>query len=216
MQPGYPGSGQDPSAPQPPNPFDTPGYGQYPAQPYPTQPPASGQPYADPYATPGVPYAAPTSGQPYAAPISGQPYPQQPYPQPPYPQPASGQPYYQQPTPGYDPNYAYQAPVVYPGGYTVPAAPAAGRNNTLGLLALIFGIAAIPLSVCCNFLGAPLGIAGVVLGILGMNKAKQGLADNRGMALAGLICGAVGVVLSVGFIILSLVLNTSGFFYSRY
>jgi hypothetical protein len=199
MQP-YPGPGQDPNTP-PSSPFDTPGYGTYPAQ----QPayPEQQQPYADPY-------APPAGGQPYPAqqPVSGQPYPGQP--------PVSGQPYPGQPyptAPTSAPGYGYQPPVVYPGGFTVPGyAPPAGRNNTMGLLGMIFGIASIPLVLCCTLLSIPLGGAGVVLGILGMNKAKQGLADNRGMALAGVICGAIGVALGVTYLVLSLALNFGTFY----
>jgi hypothetical protein len=58
---------------------------------------------------------------------------------------------------------------------------------------MILGIAAIPL-VCCFFIGIPLGIAATVLGFLGKRKAEQGLATNRGQALAGLICGAVAAI----------------------
>jgi hypothetical protein len=225
MQP-YPGPGQDPNTP-PSSPFDTPGYGAYPAQ-----PPAPEQPYADPYAPqqpyqpqPPVsaqPYGAqpPVSGQPYGAqpPVSGQPYPGQ-APGYGYQAPVSGQPYpgQQPPYPGQAPAYGYQAPVVYPGGYTVPGyAPPAGRNNTLGLLGMIFGIASIVLVVCCGFLAIPLGGAGVVLGILGINKAKQGLADNRGMALAGVICGAIGLTLSIAYIVLSVVLHFGTYTFNNY
>ncbi|MGW0436074.1 DUF4190 domain-containing protein [Micromonospora sp. NPDC003197] len=70
---------------------------------------------------------------------------------------------------------------------------------------MILGIAAIPLLFCC-YLGFPLGIAAAVTGFLGKQKADQGLADNRGQALAGLICGAV----AVGLGILSIILNFVG------
>ena len=62
-----------------------------------------------------------------------------------------------------------------------------------GLLSMIFGIISIPL-VCCVYVGLPLGIAAVVLGIVGINKANRGEADNKGMAIAGIACGAVAAV----------------------
>ena len=80
-----------------------------------------------------------------------------------------------------------------PQGYGPPAQP---QNNTMGLLALILGIASIPL-VCCWPLGLASGIAGIVLGHLGKQKAAQGLANNRGQAHAGFICGIIGAVLAV-------------------
>ncbi len=73
----------------------------------------------------------------------------------------------------------------YPGG---PASP----QNTQGLVGMILGIASIPLVCCC--LGIPLGAAGAIVSYLGLQKANQGLANNRSQAMAGLICGAVGVV----------------------
>jgi hypothetical protein len=73
------------------------------------------------------------------------------------------------------------------------------------MLALIFGILSLPLAFCCSFLGVPLGVAAVVLGVLGIRKAAAGLATNRGMALAGLIWGGIGVFGSIGLGVLNLV-----------
>ncbi|MEU8258290.1 hypothetical protein AB0C06_28950 [Micromonospora inaquosa] len=166
---------------QPGNPGQDP-YGQQPNQ-DPTAPPPPAAPYGqqpqDPYAAPQAPYGQqPTSGQPY-----GQ---QQPY-QDPYAQ--------QQPQ--------YNAGPTYPNaGYP----QAQGQNNTLGLVALILGIASIPLA-CCPLLGIPVGIGGAVTGYLGRQKAAQGQASNAGQAKAGLICGAVGVVLGIISVILSVALN---------
>ena len=198
MQPGYPGQDpygqqppQDPTSPQYQDPYAPP-----PAAPYGQQPPA-GQPYGqpqDPYSPPQPPQYGqpPTSGQPYGQPTSGQPY----------GQPTSGQPY-GQPPPYQDP-YAAQQPYgaapTYPNaGYPQPQ----GQQNTLGLVSMILGIASIPLACC--YLGIPLGIAAVVTGYLGRQKAAQGLANNDGQAKAGLICGIVGAVLGVLQIVLLIV-----------
>ncbi|MDO3702469.1 hypothetical protein Q3W71_12365 [Micromonospora sp. C28SCA-DRY-2] len=186
MQPGQPG--QDP-------------YGQQ---------PTSGQPYGqpnDPYAQPpAAPYGQqPTSGQPYGQPNDpyGQP-PAAPYGQ----QPTSGQPYGQQ-QPYQDPYAQQQQP--YGAAPTYPSAgypQSQGQQNTLGLVSLILGIASIPL-VCCFYLGIPVGIAAVVTGYLGKQKATQGLASNAGQAKAGLICGAVGAGLGILLIILGVVANVA-------
>jgi hypothetical protein len=87
-------------------------------------------------------------------------------------------------------------------GYGQPAAP----NNTFGLVSMILGIVAIPL-VCCFYIGVPIGIAAAVLGFLGKQKVDQGLANNRGQAMAGLICGAAAVALGILLIILSVVVT---------
>jgi hypothetical protein len=94
----------------------------------------------------------------------------------------------------------------YPqGGYQVPGYGApSGQNNALGIVALVLGILSIPLA-CCGFFGLLLPVGAIVCGILGMKKADQGLATNKGMALAGLICGGVGAIIAVIIIILSLV-----------
>jgi predicted lysophospholipase L1 biosynthesis ABC-type transport system permease subunit len=75
-------------------------------------------------------------------------------------------------------------------------------SNAMGLTALILGIASIPLA-CCFYLGIPLGVVAAVLGFLGKNKADQGLATNRGQAMAGLICGIVGAALGVLLLLLA-------------
>lgn len=179
MQPGYPGSGQDPYGQQPPysDPYAQP---QYQPQ-YPQQPPA------DPTAAP----ATPTGQQP------GQP----PQYQDPYASPTSGAPY---PTSG--PGYPGAAPYQM-AGYGGPTA-GPQQSNTQGLLAMIFGIASIP-GVCCSIVGLGLGIAAVILGVLGMKKADAGQASNRGQALAGVICGAIGAVLSIASIVVEIVVHPS-------
>jgi len=175
MQPGYPGSGQDPYGQQQPPYNDPYAQPQYPQQPPYTDPYAQPQQpqYADPYAQP-----QPTSGNPY--PTSGNPYPTSP--------------------PAY-PSY----PVA---GYGAPAPAGSGQSNVLGILALILGIVSIPMA-CCFYIGLLPGGAAVVLGFLGMKKVEQGQATNKGMALAGAICGGVGALLSVAFLVLFVVLNVS-------
>jgi hypothetical protein len=196
MQPGSPG--QDPYNQNPQygqDPYGQPQQPQQPQQPY--GQPQYGQPqqpsYGDPYGQPqqpqyGDPYGQqPTSGSPYGQPTSGSPY----------GQPTSGQPYGQQ---------AYPAQQ-YPGAYGQPT----GQNNTQGLVGMILGIVAIPFALCCSIVGIALGIAAAVLGFMGKAKADQGLASNRGQAMAGLICGISAVVLGIISIVISLVWNVGGF-----
>ncbi|WP_229400656.1 DUF4190 domain-containing protein [Micromonospora okii] len=190
MQPGQDPYGQQPHDPNQPHhdPYAPPAYGQQ---------PTSGQPYGqDPYAQ-QPPYGQPTSGQPYGQPTSGQPASGQPYGQPgPGQQPYGQDPYGQQP---------YGAAPTYPNaGYPQQQ----GQQNTLGLVAMILGIASIPLA-CCPFVGIAVGIAGAITGYLGRQKAAQGLASNDSQAKIGLICGAVGVGLGILVFILNIVANVS-------
>ena len=73
---------------------------------------------------------------------------------------------------------------------------------------MILGIASIPLACC--YLGIPLGLTALITGWLGKQKADQGLAGNSGQALAGLICGAVGLLLGMVQLVL-VALNVSWF-----
>ena len=59
---------------------------------------------------------------------------------------------------------------------------------------MIFGIVALPM-LCCFYTGAAIGIGAVVLGIVGLQKANRGEADNKGMAIAGIVCGGIAGLL---------------------
>jgi hypothetical protein len=193
MQPGYPPPGQDPygqpqqpqyGQPQQPQ-YGQPQYGQpgYDQPSYGEQP-QYGQPqYSDPYAQPTSGGAYPSSGAGY--PTSGGAYPQ--YQQPGYQQPGYPQPGYPQP--------GYQVP-----GYNTGAT----QNNALGIIALVLGILSIPLG-CCGFFGLLLPIPAIICGAIGVKKADQGLANNKGMAVGGLICGIVGLLMGAVVSALSLV-----------
>jgi hypothetical protein len=88
-----------------------------------------------------------------------------------------------------------------PAGY--PAGPGAEKpQNIFGILALVLGIVAVVLS--CLYAGFWAGIPAIVLGVLGLNRAKQGRATNRGLALTGIILGAIGVVISIGVLVFTI------------
>jgi|tagenome__1003787_1003787.scaffolds.fasta_scaffold19016359_1 hypothetical protein len=106
------------------------------------------------------------------------------------------------PPPGnYPPPGSYPPPGTPPGAYPPPGYGPAPSNGQ-GVAALVLGIISIPLA-CCGYGGILFGILGMVFGFLGRKKADQGLATNRGQAQAGLICGAVGLVLGIAVLILS-------------
>jgi len=99
--------------------------------------------------------------------------------------------YYQQGANQYDP-YQYAAPAY--GVRNIAPVP----QNGLGVAALVLGIIAVVLSPCCYMIfTAPTGILAVIFGAIGVQKAGRGEATNKGVAMAGLICGIVGLALGV-------------------
>jgi hypothetical protein len=74
---------------------------------------------------------------------------------------------------------------------TAPA-PSTGLATT----ALVLGIVSLPLLIFFG-LGALLGIAAIVVGIIALGRAKRGEAAGRGLAIGGIATGAVSVVLGV-------------------
>ena len=84
-----------------------------------------------------------------------------------------------------------------------PAAfPGAAKQQGLAIGSLVCGILSI---VCC--LGLFTGIPAVVLGVIAMNKEKADPATygGKGMAMAGAITGGLGILLSLGWIILNII-----------
>jgi hypothetical protein len=86
-----------------------------------------------------------------------------------------------------------------------PAAGSGSKTNVLAIVSLVTGILGI---LTCSCLGV-LSIAAIVTGILGRNqiKASNGLEQGDGMAMAGLITGAVGLLLGIGVLALNIASN---------
>lgn len=75
-------------------------------------------------------------------------------------------------------------------------APSRGQSNGLGTAALVLGILAV--LTCWSIVGGiVLGIIAIVLGLIGRGRAKRGEASNGGVATAGTVLGAIGLVLSL-------------------
>ncbi|MFJ2827064.1 DUF4190 domain-containing protein [Streptomyces sp. NPDC087263] len=163
-------------------------------------------------ATPAPPGAGapvpPSWDNPFAPPAAHIPYPQHAF----YPQPAPGQPAPPPPFapggPGQPPPYPYGYPSHPPQQPYYPGAPGYGGwpampmapSNGMGTAALILGIASAAL-FCVWPLTFVMGILGVVFGAIGRRKAARGEATNPGQALAGIICGAVGIVLAIALVV---------------
>ncbi len=120
------------------------------------------------------------------------------------PAPASGQPVPPPaPVPGQPAPPAAGYPAATAPGY--PAAPSAPQNG-FGTVALVMGILQF---LCLGPLGS---ILAIVFGWLGMSRAKQGLATNKGVAKAGFILGIVGLVLGLLSLIVLAILGAAGVF----
>ncbi|MFF9770994.1 DUF4190 domain-containing protein [Streptomyces sp. NPDC014636] len=194
-----------PASVEQPNPFAPPASAQ---QPNPFAPPAP-TPAANPFAPPAPASAAPAN--PFAPPASPASHGgAEPVPPPPIAPGGPGQVPYGYP--GTTPTYGYPgAPhAPYPAGhgygYGWPGMQPVPSNG-MGTASLVLGILS-----AVGFLLWPiamvLGILAVIFGALGRGKASRREATNPGVALAGLICGAAGLVLAVGFFVLVIVVNT--------
>lgn len=133
---------------------------------------------APPQQNASFPSAAPTAAAPWGPYSPGVP--------PAYPQQAGAAPDYPQ-APG--------QPLAY-GGYAPAAGPRSGAPNTMAIASMILGICSIP-ATCLCFMTAPLAAAGVILGHVALSQIKRGQGTGRGMAIAGLSCGYVGIALVV-------------------
>ncbi|WP_250445837.1 DUF4190 domain-containing protein, partial [Actinotalea sp. C106] len=163
------------------------------SDPYAQQP--SGQEH-DPTQPPPPPQGYPAQGHPQQG------YPQQGYPQPGYAQPAQPQQGYPQqgyPQAGYPqagyPQAGYGTPYGQPYAGTAPSGP----SSVLAIVSLVVAVLAI-LSAWVPFigiLGLIGGIVAVVVGIVARRRARTGQAGGTGMALAGIIVGAVAILIGI-------------------
>lgn len=100
--------------------------------------------------------------------------------------------------PGY-PGYGAGAPA----GYGQPGWQQAAPANGMGTAAMVLGIIAVA-GFCMYGLGIVLGILALVFGVIARKKVQRGEANNGGMATAGIVLGAIGILVSsvfLGFII---------------
>ncbi|AEE46352.1 DUF4190 domain-containing protein [Cellulomonas fimi] len=183
-------------------------------------PPAAASPYAPPAAPPSTPYGAPT---PYASGPGTAPFPSPPHGQPgAYAPPAGyaapagyGQPApaaaYSPPAPAGDappgtygaqppgappasggpPSYAAPAPYGVPFGYGAPITPPTEGLATASLATSVGGLLV---------LGGLPGPVGVGLGIAALRRIRRRGTKGRGMAIAGVVVGAVSTLVFGGLV----------------
>jgi len=112
------------------------------------------------------------------------------------PPPSAGQPFGTEGGPN-----PYQSPTE-PSGYESQPAPAAGTDGK-AVTSLVLGIASL-LMWCCPLLGVPMAGTGLILGIVAMK------GSNRGMAIAGVVLNAVGLLLAIANAVVGVILAVSG------
>jgi hypothetical protein len=69
-------------------------------------------------------------------------------------------------------------------------------RNGWGTAALVLGVVGLFLVIV--FIGVLPGLLAVIFGIIGWRRARRGEASNGGVAVAGIVTGALAVVLSIG------------------
>ena len=117
---------------------------------------------------------------------------------PPPPAGAPPNPYSYPPGPPAGPYGGAYPPPPMPYGDYYAGAPTVMRNG-LGVAALITGILGL-FGSCSVVFGVLLGISAIILGFLGRGRVKKGQANNGGMATAGIVLGALAIILSIAWI----------------
>lgn len=92
----------------------------------------------------------------------------------------------------------YQPPFATPAVFRKP-------DQTLPIISLILGVFGLVL-ICC-YAGFPLGAAALITGYLGMKNANNDPMQygGRGLAVAGMVLGAIGLLISLGWIIIIII-----------
>ena len=90
----------------------------------------------------------------------------------------------------------------YPTGYGQPP-----KSQGLAITSMILGILSI-VTFCIVYLSIPLGLTAVILALVARPKIARGEAGGRGMATAGLITGAIGLLLAIAILIAGAVFGT--------
>lgn len=106
------------------------------------------------------------------------------------------------PNPYPDP-YGYP-PGPSPSGYPPPpygGSPphAVAPKNGLGIASLVLAVIGL-VGVATVFAPITLGVVAVVIGVIAHRRAKRGIANNGGVAIAGIVLGALAMVVGVAFI----------------
>ena len=90
----------------------------------------------------------------------------------------------------------------YDSTYSQPQ-PEEGGSKVFGIISLVCGILAL-LCSCCGWVGIVFAVAAIVLGIISINKQE----DAKGMAIAGIVCGGIGLIIGIVIVIMGAALSS--------
>ena len=84
--------------------------------------------------------------------------------------------------------------------------------NGFAITGLVFGIISLPMSICCA--GIPFNILGIIFSAIALSQIKHKPDEftGRSIAIGGLVCSIIGVILGATIVTLSLVFNWGGRF----
>lgn len=102
------------------------------------------------------------------------------------------------------PEDAASAPVQDAAERTSHSAAEQKPGSGLAIASLVCGILGV-LTGIFIFSGLSLGLAGIVLGIVALVKVKNGTASGKGMAIGGIVTGALGMIVAVVVLILGMI-----------
>ncbi|MBS1793923.1 MAG: DUF4190 domain-containing protein [Acidobacteria bacterium] len=85
------------------------------------------------------------------------------------------------------------------------ASPINAQEKTLPIISMVVGILAVLIGCCYG--GIPLGTGAIIVGLIALNQQKSdpGRYGGRGMAIAGIVTGAIGLSISLMVILLSVI-----------
>ncbi|MGA8330873.1 MAG: DUF4190 domain-containing protein [Mycobacterium sp.] len=95
-------------------------------------------------------------------------------------------------------------PASYPVGYPPPPyggppPQAMAPKNGLGIASLVLAVIGL-VSVATVFAPITLGVVAMVIGVVAHGRAKRGVANNGGVAIAGIVLGGLAIVVGLAFI----------------
>ncbi len=105
----------------------------------------------------------------------------------------------------------YQPPTVFPNQQNIQNRPVNypmrvnSQDHTLPTISLVIGILAVVIGCCYG--GIPLGAGAIITGVIALNQEKEDPTKygGRGLAIAGIITGAVGFSMSIIIILIGIV-----------
>ncbi len=87
-----------------------------------------------------------------------------------------------------------------PPGYPAGSAPGRSLPQGLAVASLVLGIIGVLTSWI--LIGGLLGLVALILGFVALGKAKRGEAGGRGMAIGGIVTGAIALLITIGIVAL--------------